>query len=96
LTLIKNGASVIFPAVVTMIAGAVPQQVTLTAPNPKPSQITITPTSAPCTPNAVSPYTCTINFSYKAGNGSTQTYTAQKVTGVPSSVSATSFSIIVQ
>ncbi len=93
LTIVKNGPAINFPVTVTMSVGPT-QAVTITPPNPKPSQITITPATATCTPNAVTPFTCSVNFSYRANNsGSTNSYPNQKMTGSPNGTQGPDFTI---
>lgn len=92
-TVVRGGASVSVPVTVTMASGAVPQQVTITPPNPVPSQITITPGTASCTPSASPPYTCQVTFSYKAVGGGASTNNNQQFTASPGGVTSNKFQI---
>jgi Tfp pilus assembly protein PilV len=94
-TLVRGGASVVVPITATMNAGAVGQSITFTPPNPVPSQITSTPSSASCTPSAAAPYTCTVSFSYKAVGGSKSTNNNQQISATPGPLLSNKFKIIV-
>lgn len=98
MTLFKGGPSVPVTVTVIMAAGAVPEAVTISAPNPKPSDIIITPASIlSCTPTATSPYSCTQTFNYQAtAAASNGNYNNQQFSGSPNSVESNKFRIRVQ
>lgn len=95
LVLKKGDPAVAVIETVTMVAGATPQLVTLTPPNPQLASITVTaPFGNSCTPDVNSPYTCTVTFMYSAAasapnsNDDNQTFT-----GSPLGVQNTGFRI---
>lgn len=97
ISIIRGGAAVAQTIVVTMAAGAVPQLVTLTPPSPASAgDIIVTPSTASCTPSATSPYTCQVDFSYKASASATKkTYNNQVVVGAPNAIQSGKFKMTV-
>ncbi len=97
MTLNSGGSPVALTITVTMTSGT-PQPVTLTAPNPASSDITISPGSVlSCTPSATAPNTCTVTFNYSALSGAkTKTYNNQIISGSPNGMSSNNFKITVQ
>lgn len=95
-----GGPSVPITVTVTMAAGAVPQLVTMSAPNPAaiPADIIITPSAVQsCTPSAVSPYTCSVTFNYKASATASRpkNYNNQQISGLPNAILTNKFKITV-
>ena len=92
ISVVFGGPTVPVVETVTMASGA-PQLVTLTAPNPDPTTISISASPLTCTPNATPPYTCSVTFQYSAISTSHGNFPNQRISGSPNSVLSNRFRI---
>lgn len=92
LTINKGAVPAVAEFTITMISGS-PKKVTVTAPNPNPAIISITPNNADCTPGDTAPYACKVVFNYSTSTTNNVNYSDQTAIGDPGSVESSLFKI---